>query len=199
MTRRALSLLKRNKRQGWLSFQRFPWRYVNVCCRWKWLEIREGFSNRDLAMVVLRLMRKSSRDFGDVADFRRLSRVFETIQPLQKTLDRPPKAQSVTVNSTSRGRQNRRLSLCASLEALTASDVLIVAQVEKGEFMRSSLDLFRRSKDGKYIWLEAGVDLKEAKLRLQELSASAPGEYLLFDRGTAQIIERFRNDDGSSQ
>jgi hypothetical protein len=105
----------------------------------------------------------------------------------------------VTVNSTSRGRQNRWLSLCASLEALTASDVLIVAQVEKGEFMRSSLDLFRRNKDGKYIWLEAGVDLKAAKLRLQELSASAPGEYLLFDRGTAQIVERFRNDDGSSQ
>jgi hypothetical protein len=39
----------------------------------------QGFSNRDLAMVVLRLMRNSSRDFGDVADFRRLSREFETI------------------------------------------------------------------------------------------------------------------------
>jgi hypothetical protein len=38
-----------------------------------------GFSNRDLAMVVLRLMRNSSRDFGDVTDFRRLSREFETI------------------------------------------------------------------------------------------------------------------------
>ena len=38
-----------------------------------------GFSNRDLAMVVRRLMRNSSRDVGDVADFRRLSREFETI------------------------------------------------------------------------------------------------------------------------
>ena len=38
----------------------------------------QGFSNRDLAMVVLRLMRNSSRAFGDVADFRRLSREFET-------------------------------------------------------------------------------------------------------------------------
>ena len=61
--------------------------------------------------------------------------------------------------------------------------------------MRPSLDLFRRNKDGKYIWLEAGEDLKAAKLRLQELSASAPGEYLLFDRGNAQIMERLRNDD----
>ena len=65
--------------------------------------------------------------------------------------------------------------------------------------MRSSLDLFRRNKDGKYIWLEAGEDLKAAKLRLQELSASAPGEYLLFDRGTAQIMERLRNDDVRSR
>ena len=72
MTRRALSLLKRNKRQGWLSIQRIPWRYVNVCRRRKWLEIREGFSNRDLAMAVQRLMRNSSCDFGDAADFRRL-------------------------------------------------------------------------------------------------------------------------------
>jgi hypothetical protein len=60
--------------------------------------------------------------------------------------------------------------------------------------MRSSLDLFRRDKDGKYIWLEAGEDLIAAKLRLQELSAGAPGEYLLFDRGKAQIMERLCND-----
>jgi len=33
----------------------------------------QGFSNRDWAMVELRLMRNSSRNFGDVADFRRLS------------------------------------------------------------------------------------------------------------------------------
>ena len=65
--------------------------------------------------------------------------------------------------------------------------------------MQSSLDLFRRNKDGNYIWLEAGEDLKAAKLRLQELSTSAPGEYLLFDRGTAQIIERLRNDDVCSR
>jgi hypothetical protein len=88
--------------------------------------------------------------------------------------------------------------VCLS-ESLTASDVLIVADVEKGEFMRSSLDLFRRNKDGDYIWLEAGEDLKAAKLRLQELRASAPGEYLLFDRLSAQIIERLRNDDVCSR
>jgi hypothetical protein len=127
-------------------------------------------------------MRNSSRDFSH---YRRRLIGFQ-------------KAQSVTVNSTSRRRQNQWLSLRA-LEALTASDVLIVADVEKGDFMRSSLDLFRRNKDGNYIWLEGGGDLKAAKLRLRELSASAPGEYLLFDRSTAQIVERLRNDDVCSQ
>jgi len=65
--------------------------------------------------------------------------------------------------------------------------------------MRSSLDLFRRNKDGNFIWLEAGEDVKAAKLRLQELSANAPGEYLLFDRSTAQIVERLRTDDVRSR
>jgi hypothetical protein len=65
--------------------------------------------------------------------------------------------------------------------------------------MRCSLDLFRRNEDGEFIWLEAGEDLKAAKLRLQELSASTPGEYLLFDRATAQIIERLRNEDVRSR
>jgi hypothetical protein len=150
-----------------------------------------------LATIARPPMRNSSRDFGDVAysvGFHQNSRPF---QPLQKTLDRPQKAQTATVNSTSRGRQNQWRSLC--LSETYSSNVLVVADVEKGEFMRSSLDLFRRNKDGNYIWLEAGGDLKAAKLRLQELSASAPGEYLLFDRSTAQIVERLRNDDVFSQ
>jgi hypothetical protein len=124
-----------------------------------------------------------------------ISREFETIPAIAEDADHPQKIQSVTVNSTSRGRQNQWLSLCASQKALTASDIVIVADAEKGEFMRTSLDLFRRNKDGKFIWLEAGEDLKAAKLRLQELSAGAPGEYLLFDRRTAQIIERLHNND----
>jgi hypothetical protein len=153
---------------------------------------RRGFSNRDLAMVVCRLMRNLRRDFGDAPNFLGFQGNSRRFRPLQKTLDHP---QSVTVNSTSRGRQNQWLSVCASQKALAASDIVMVADVETGELMRFSLDLFRRNKDGKYIWLEAGEDLKSAKLRLQELSTNAPGEYLLFDRSTAQIIERLRNDD----
>jgi hypothetical protein len=72
-----------------------------------------GFSNRDLAMVVRRLMRNSSRDFGMWPTFVGSHENSRRFQPLQKTLDRPQEAQSVTVNSTSRGRQNQWLSLCA--------------------------------------------------------------------------------------
>jgi hypothetical protein len=42
----------------------------------------QGFSNRDLAMVVRRLMRNSSRDFSDVADFSSALTRIETIPAL---------------------------------------------------------------------------------------------------------------------
>ena len=64
--------------------------------------------------------------------------------------------------------------------------------------MRFPPDLFRRNKDGKFVWLEAGKDLKARKLRLQELSASAPGEYLRFPQrvvhGTSHryVADRYR-------
>jgi hypothetical protein len=114
-------------------------------------------------------------------------------QPLQKARDHPQKTQCDCQFYQSR-KADQWLSLCASQKALTASDVLVCRTRRKGELMRSSLDLFRRNEDGEFIWLEAGEDLKAAKLRLQELSASAPGEYLLFDRATAQIIERLRHE-----
>jgi hypothetical protein len=56
------------------------------------------------------------------------------------------------------------------------------------------LDLFKRDSEGNFVWLEAAADLPTAKIRLQELSARAPGEYLLFDQNTAQIIETLRNE-----
>ena len=64
--------------------------------------------------------------------------------------------------------------------------------------MRFPPDLFRRNKDGKFVWLEAGEDLKTRKLRLQELSARAPGEYLRFPQrvvhGTSHryVADRYR-------
>lgn len=80
----------------------------------------QGFSNRDLAMDVLRAAISAiwPTFVGSHENSRRL-------QPLQKTLGYPRRTQSVPVNSTNRGRQSQWLSLCASLEALPASDVSI--------------------------------------------------------------------------
>jgi hypothetical protein len=56
--------------------------------------------------------------------------------------------------------------------------------------MRAPFDLFKRDRDGDFVWLEATADLRTAKNRLKELSAKVPGEYLVFDQTSAQIIER---------
>jgi hypothetical protein len=87
-----------------------------------------------------------------------------------------------------------RLVGCGSIFGLqpkfaTAKDGL------KGVSMTAPFDLFRRDSEGTFVWLEAATDLPTAKIRLRELSASAPGEYLLFDHSRAQIIERFRIQD----
>jgi hypothetical protein len=76
-----------------------------------------GFSNLDLAMVVrgsCEIRVAMSAMWPTFVGSHENSRRF---QPLQKTLDRPQKAQSVTVNSTSRGRQNQWPSLCAFQKA----------------------------------------------------------------------------------
>lgn len=61
--------------------------------------------------------------------------------------------------------------------------------------MTAPFDLFRKDKEGNFVWLEAASDLPAAKIRLRELSASIPGEYLLFDHSSAQIVERLRIQD----
>ena len=50
------------------------------------------------------------------------------------------------------------------------------------------LDILVRQNDGSYIWLEAANDVEAAKARLQELSAKYPGEYVIFDQRTQQVV-----------
>jgi hypothetical protein len=50
------------------------------------------------------------------------------------------------------------------------------------------LDILMREKDGNYRWLEAATDLEAAKNRLRELTARSPGEYVVFDQRTQQIV-----------
>jgi len=43
-------------------------------------------------------------------------------------------------------------------------------------------DILKRHEDGSFIWLEAAKDLSGAQARLQDLSATTPGEYFVFDQ-----------------
>lgn len=45
-------------------------------------------------------------------------------------------------------------------------------------------------KDGLYgpAWIEAVADLEQAKIRAQQLAASAPGEYIVFSQQTQQVV-----------
>ena len=54
-------------------------------------------------------------------------------------------------------------------------------------------DILRRHDDGSFIWLEAAEELTVAQLRLQELSANAPGEYFIFDQRSQQIVAKLAN------
>lgn len=60
--------------------------------------------------------------------------------------------------------------------------------------MRAPFDLFKKDGEESFVWLEAARDLSAAKTRLRELSCRTPGEYLLFDHGSAEIVERVSND-----
>jgi hypothetical protein len=42
-------------------------------------------------------------------------------------------------------------------------------------------------------WVEVVRDLQTAKVRIQELQAHSPGEYVVFSQGTQQIVARFNS------
>lgn len=49
-------------------------------------------------------------------------------------------------------------------------------------------DIFRVSDGGHPLWLEPASTLEDAKVRVQELGASHPGEYLIFSQKTGHKI-----------
>ena len=53
--------------------------------------------------------------------------------------------------------------------------------------MIPQFDIFRMKK-GEYVWLEVAKTLDNAKVRVQELGATQPGEYLIFNQNTVQSI-----------
>ena len=49
-------------------------------------------------------------------------------------------------------------------------------------------DIFKRDDRGTPVWVEAAVDLENAKSRILELSAEAPGQYVVFNQATGRMV-----------
>jgi hypothetical protein len=61
-------------------------------------------------------------------------------------------------------------------------------------------DIFKRQGGGSVRWLGVATDLEAAKLRVKELTESAPGEYFIFSLATGRRLNvRLDNVDASSE
>jgi hypothetical protein len=49
-------------------------------------------------------------------------------------------------------------------------------------------DIFKRQGGGSVRWLGVAIDLEAAKLRVKELTESAPGEYFIFSLATGRRL-----------
>jgi hypothetical protein len=49
-------------------------------------------------------------------------------------------------------------------------------------------DILKKDALGNPIWVEAVEDLRKATVRIEELALDSPGEYIVFNQQTSQII-----------
>jgi hypothetical protein len=54
--------------------------------------------------------------------------------------------------------------------------------------VESVFDILQKIDDLDFRWIQAVDDLQKAKARITELQARTPGEYVVFDERTQQII-----------
>jgi hypothetical protein len=64
--------------------------------------------------------------------------------------------------------------------------------------MFQPLDIFKTYSDGSLLWRGAAQSLVAAKLRIQRLAMSSPGEYLILDQNTGDRV-RITQPDTSTQ
>jgi hypothetical protein len=50
------------------------------------------------------------------------------------------------------------------------------------------LDILKRQKDGSFVWIEAVSDLRVAEERISHLAVAHPGEYVVFDQRSQEIV-----------
>jgi hypothetical protein len=51
-----------------------------------------------------------------------------------------------------------------------------------------SIDVMRKQNDGTLIWVEAVQSVEVAKSRINNFGRTMPGEYVIFDQTTQQIV-----------
>ena len=61
------------------------------------------------------------------------------------------------------------------------------------------LDILRKDRDGSFIWMEAAQDLQAARVRLEQLVTATPGEYLVFDQRTQEIVAKLASRPANTQ
>jgi hypothetical protein len=54
--------------------------------------------------------------------------------------------------------------------------------------MKSSFDILKEKPEGSFRWFETVNDLESANIRIEELIALSPGEYVVFDQRTHNVI-----------
>jgi hypothetical protein len=56
--------------------------------------------------------------------------------------------------------------------------------------IKSTFDILEKIDEVNFRWLEAMQDLQSANSRIEERQALSPGEYVVFDRRTQQIVAK---------
>jgi hypothetical protein len=54
--------------------------------------------------------------------------------------------------------------------------------------MHSPFDILKKKPEGSFRWFEAVNDLESANIRIKELVALSPSEYVVFDQRTHNVI-----------
>ena len=59
--------------------------------------------------------------------------------------------------------------------------------------MHSPFDILKKKSEGSFRWFEAANDLESANIRIDELIVLSPGEYVVFDQRTHNVIPAYRS------
>ena len=59
--------------------------------------------------------------------------------------------------------------------------------------MESLFDILQKIDDVNFLWIEVVEGLRTAIARIEELQARTPGEYVVFDQRTQQVVAKLKS------